>query len=140
MAFANIPSGLAVDTIDLLTPRTTVMSELTRVLPPNIHVLTLEAVSTSQLILRLEHFYEKGEHPEYSQIVKISIKKILQALPFVRNLRETTLGGNQWIEKVKRFEWTLKEPVSGSNDNIAGVVGEIAIRPMEIKTYLMDIT
>ncbi len=88
--------------------------------------------------LRLEHFYEKGEHPGNSQTVKISINKLLQALPFIRNFRETTLGGNQWIEKVKRFEWTLKEPVSASNDFVSGMGGEIVIRPMEIKTYLMD--
>lgn len=45
----------------ILGEKTTIFSALSAVLPPNVHVLTLEPLSGNQFLLRLEHFYEKGE-------------------------------------------------------------------------------
>ena len=42
-------------------------SGLTRDLPMNIHLLTLEKVASDSVILRLEHFYEKDEDPILSK-------------------------------------------------------------------------
>lgn len=144
MAFASIPERPGhLDNADLLSTRNTVMSKLSNILPKNIHVLTLEPVSRSQILLRLEHFYERAEDPTNSEAVIIPIKSIVHALPFVKNCKETALGGNQWIEKVKRFEWTPKEndPLAHYNlqegdDPIVTTADNVVIKPMEIKTFL----
>lgn len=46
----------------------------TSILPKNIHLLTVEPVSEYQFLLRLEHFYERGDDPVLSLPVKISLE------------------------------------------------------------------
>ncbi|VDD91932.1 unnamed protein product [Enterobius vermicularis] len=42
-------------------------SGLAKMLPPQIHLLTLEKWKNGDLLLRLEHIYQKDEHPELSK-------------------------------------------------------------------------
>ena len=42
-------------------------------LPPNVHILSLEEWHDKQILIRLEHFYEKGEHSELSKDATVSL-------------------------------------------------------------------
>lgn len=46
---------------------------LTRRLPQNIHVLTLEKLDNEQVLLRLEHFYEKNDDPYLAHPATVSL-------------------------------------------------------------------
>lgn len=124
-----------------LYPQTTIISNLASVLPPNIHLLTVEPLPNNQIIIRLEHYYELNEDPFYSQPVTLSIQVILSSLPFVKSLRETSLGGNSFIEDVHRFDWSSNENTTASypNDNFVPPPGTIVLWPMEIKTFILEI-
>jgi len=45
-----------------------------RVLPDNVHLLTLEQWEAGTILLRLEHFYAKDEDPVLSQPAKVQLK------------------------------------------------------------------
>ncbi|CAL8126674.1 unnamed protein product [Orchesella dallaii] len=120
-----------------LSSRNTVVSGLTQVLPANVHLLTLEPVSPTQFLLRLEHFYEKGEDPVSSKPVTISLEDLKKALPSVKSIRETTLGGNQWIQDMNRFDWIPRIQQDDNNHHTKVVDGSIVLNPMEIKTFLV---
>ena len=49
-------------------------SGLKRELPANVHLLTLEEFSADSYLLRLEHFYEKGEDAKLSLDATVSLK------------------------------------------------------------------
>ncbi len=150
----------------------------TNILPTNIHLLTVEPVSEYQFLLRLEHFYEKGDDPVLSLPVKISLEVCLfwnstylakslskytmamftisktfpqifqelkSALPFIKAVKETTLGGNQWIEESKRFDWIPRSDqtvehsyMDDSSSSMSPEENVILLRPMEIKTFLIS--
>jgi len=49
-------------------------SGMNRRLPDNVHLLTLEQWEAGTILLRLEHFYAKGEDPVLSQPAKVQLK------------------------------------------------------------------
>ncbi len=68
-------------------------------LAPNLNVLTLEPVSPSQVLLRLEHLFEDGEHEEFSQEVEVDLAEVFA--PFdIHVVEEMALGGNVPIHQV----------------------------------------
>lgn len=83
---------------------------LRKKLPPNVHVLTYEPWKDGQILMRLEHLFEIGEAAHLSQPVEINITDLFAGFDVV-SLRETSLGGNQWIEDMNRLKWK-----SESND------------------------
>lgn len=140
----HIHQPISVNSTLALSARQTILSEFRNVLPVNIHLLTVEAVSPSQILLRLEHFYEKDEHSLYSRPVTIPVEDILKVFPLATGLRETNLGANQWAQDVKRFQWTPKKssasgtpPVHIQQNN--GIFEDIVLGPMDIKTFLVDV-
>ncbi|GLV46666.1 Lysosomal alpha-mannosidase II [Carabus blaptoides fortunei] len=81
---------------------------LKHALPKNVQILTLEPWKASTFLLRLEHIMEKDDDPELSRPVNVDIKNLFT--PFtVKSVRETTLGGNQWIEQNQRLKWNAGE-------------------------------
>ncbi len=49
-------------------------SGLTRALPDNVQLLTLEPWREGTQLLRLEHIYDMGEHPILSQPITIDLR------------------------------------------------------------------
>lgn len=49
-------------------------SGLKKSLPHNVHILTLEPWKGKSLLLRLEHFIEKGEDHELSKVATVDIE------------------------------------------------------------------
>ncbi|XP_069699539.1 lysosomal alpha-mannosidase-like [Periplaneta americana] len=104
-------------------------------LPLNIKILTLEPWRNHSLLLRLEHIMEKNEDEVLSQPVDISFKDIFTKFT-VTSFRETPLAANQWIEEVKTLKWKYDrrerqgEKCQHDDDKL---------RPMEIKTYVINV-
>ncbi|XP_046734865.1 lysosomal alpha-mannosidase isoform X3 [Diprion similis] len=124
-------------------------SGLTKQLPPNVRILSLEPWKDGGLLFRLEHMFEIGEDTRYSHPVEINIKDLF--LPFtVKNARETTLGGNQWLNESERLRWVSdSNEVHRERENVrdadAGSIHvsdeaiNILLHPMEIRTFVIEI-
>jgi hypothetical protein len=84
LSFSNVVNqaqlGNEIDLVDL-SFKTTLFTGLGSVLPPNVHVLTLEPLTPKQFLLRLEHIYETGESEEWSWVVNIS-RNVRQVIYF----------------------------------------------------------
>ena len=69
-------------------------------LPPNVNLLTLEPIiskSASRYMIRLEHFFDEGESPEWSTPVHLDLEEFIGSLQLggsIDWIRETALGGN----------------------------------------------
>ncbi|ODN03792.1 Lysosomal alpha-mannosidase, partial [Orchesella cincta] len=135
----------------LLKPQSTMITALSKLLPPNVHLLTVEPITTSTFILRLEHFYEVHyDDMDNSSPVKISLKALKEAIPAIKSIKETSLGGNQWIEDVKRLEWiTANEKRYGNAEGSFSSLDDsdsplkssefIVLQPMQFKTFIVEI-
>jgi lysosomal alpha-mannosidase len=122
-------------------------SGLNQGLPENVHILTLEPWKGHTFLLRLEHIYEKNEHPVFSKPATVNLQDLFKPFSIV-SARETTLGGNQWLSESHRFEWesesndidsTLDDeelPLSSENDEDALSITLVA---MQIRTFVIDI-
>lgn len=56
-------------------------------LPPQIHLLTLEKWKNGDLLLRLEHIYQKDEHPELSKPATVNLQ-VLKLASLIQNLQK----------------------------------------------------
>lgn len=79
-------------------------SGLTRALPDNVQILTLEPWIGMNFLLRLEHVLEKNEDPNLSKPVTVNLKGIFTPFEII-SIRETTLGANQWLDENKRLQF-----------------------------------
>ncbi|XP_063974588.1 lysosomal alpha-mannosidase isoform X1 [Diachasmimorpha longicaudata] len=119
------------------------MKGLRKRLPPNVHILTLEPWKGGQVLLRLEHLYEIGEAGQLSQPVEVNITDLFADFDVVA-VRETTLGGNQWIEDQDRLQWTSEtnevlpdlEDFKVQVEVLDGAVN-VLLKPMEIRTFVV---
>lgn len=116
-------------------------------LPPNVQILTLEPWKENSVLLRLEHVFEINESASLSQPVQVNIQDLFA--PFtVTSVRETTLGGNQWIEEMNRLKWDIEtnEVNKSSFESPATpiLVGEnfinVLMKPMEIRTFVINVS
>lgn len=117
-------------------------SGLKKSLPHNVHVLTLEPWKGKSLLLRLEHFVEKGEDHELSKVASVDIQDILSPFKILR-LRETTLGGNHWLSQSERLEWKTESNSIEMVDEDLIAQGEtdfvVKLSPMQIRTFVIDV-
>ncbi|XP_052266836.1 lysosomal alpha-mannosidase-like isoform X2 [Dreissena polymorpha] len=129
----------------------TMWSGLKQELPPNVHLLTLEQfggppigpVDTQTYLIRLEHFYEKGEDAELSQPVSVNIQDLF--VPFsIVGAEELTLGANLALSDLNRLQWQAKDQyVRDKEDKIykvekrvplSSALDPVMLNPMEIRT------
>ncbi|OTF77929.1 lysosomal alpha-mannosidase precursor-like protein [Euroglyphus maynei] len=122
---------------------------LKKQLPPNVHLLTLEQWHSKRYLLRLEHFYQRFEHPEMSKPVTVSLRHLFNSFEIIA-VEELTLGANQPISTLKnRLHYRYIRPLdderqqqSMSIESDPIIVGEnfdIQLVPMQIRTFLIDI-
>ncbi|CAN7993668.1 unnamed protein product, partial [Ixodes hexagonus] len=72
-------------------------------LPPSVHVMTLEALSSTRALLRLEHLYSGAESKEEND-VRVSVTGLLSN-NMLEDVTETTLSGHMLLEEMNRLEW-----------------------------------
>ncbi|XP_043527609.1 lysosomal alpha-mannosidase isoform X2 [Frieseomelitta varia] len=118
---------------------------LAKALPPNVHILTLEPWKNNTVLLRLEHIFEVGETVSLSKPVEVNIQDLFATFTIV-SIKETTLGGNQWIKDTNRLKWEpetndifqMEENLSHSVE-MNGNVMNVLLKPMEIRTFIVEI-
>ena len=120
----------------------TELSGLTAELPPNVHLLTLEQWKNGELLLRLEHFYQKNEDPVLSKPVTVGLSNLLKNFEIV-HARELTLSANADIEAIKhrmQFKYTpvgnVEEPEESTFD---AEKLEVTLNPMQIRTFVVRV-
>ncbi|KAH9502489.1 Lysosomal alpha-mannosidase [Bulinus truncatus] len=112
-------------------------------LPPNVHILTLDRISSNEThlyLLRIEHLMEEDEHKQLSSPAQISLQNLFNPFEIV-SVVETTLGGNFIPADLTRLTW---KSYSGlTPDNIRSPEYKtnieppftVTLRPMEIRTF-----
>jgi lysosomal alpha-mannosidase len=114
-------------------------TKLGQLIPDNINLLTLEKLSDNQILIRLEHFYEKNEDAVLSQPAIVSTEKLCQVFE-CKDIREATLGGNQWKTEAKRFDWTAENEKMEFEDRAVPTKvhdDDIVLNPMQIRTFVV---
>ncbi|PSN38673.1 Lysosomal alpha-mannosidase [Blattella germanica] len=110
---------------------------LTRNLPSNIHILTLEPWKENELLLRLEHIMEKNEDPELSKPVQVNLQDLFNTFT-ITEIHETNLAGNQWKEDMNRLVWkTGTDRMKSSKPLHKGPI--VTLKPMDILTYVIKV-
>ena len=118
-------------------------SGLSRSLPSNIHVLTLETKNTeNKVLLRLENFFENGEDSTNSKPDKVKLKGLFTDFD-VLSATEMNLSANQLLKEKRMWQWktysggksttSKREEASDSEDFT------IWLNPMDMRTFLLDV-
>ncbi|KAL1516872.1 hypothetical protein ABEB36_000710 [Hypothenemus hampei] len=85
-------------------------SGLTRTLPRNVQILTLEPWIGFSFLLRLEHVFEINEDPTLAQPVVVQLEDLFVNYKIL-SAQETTLGGNQWLKDNHRLNFEANDIV-----------------------------
>ncbi|KAF7634626.1 Alpha-mannosidase [Meloidogyne graminicola] len=133
----NVPQAIAFIPLDnFILGNITLYKELYRTkfsglsinsLPSTVHLLTLTPIGNlnNELLIRLEHYYQKNELKlRKTNIEQINIKKLFLPYIIVLSAEELALGADRPIENNK----TKKE------ENLI-----ISLKPMEIRTFKLKI-
>jgi lysosomal alpha-mannosidase len=111
-------------------------------LPINIHLVTLEAIAESKLLVRLGHQFAVGEAGALSAEVTMDLRKVLS--PFSpQSCAEYTLSANELYEErqQRKVQWDTGagldskrgQKATGGNDPCV-----VTIAAMQIKTYIIQ--
>lgn len=121
-------------------------SGLQEPLPSNVQILTLEPWKGKTFLLRLEHIIEKG-YGDFSKPVTVNLQNIFN--PFtITSVRETTLGGNTFIEDVTRLVWKkesneVEKKAKTTNPSYStngdSNVPKIKLTAMQIRTFIVEV-
>lgn len=112
-------------------------SGLTRELPANVHLLTMETMQDSALI-RVEHQYEANEDPKLSEPVDISLAKLFTDFD-IESMTEMNLSANQLLADKKPLHWNIKTEEKGEKKKKgkkrAPTDLNVHLSPMQIRTF-----
>ncbi|KAL1529061.1 hypothetical protein AB1Y20_000024 [Prymnesium parvum] len=132
-------------------------SALSAPLPPAVKLVTLTSNYASfndgQLLLRLSHLYQAGEHPTLAVPVEVDLQQVFGAANLtITSAVETTLTGNRKLsdwEKAKH-KWNshaANARVQAHLNEVSKVATvdrkpfsfpKVTIRPMEVRTFLAN--
>ncbi|XP_050302527.1 lysosomal alpha-mannosidase-like isoform X2 [Anthonomus grandis grandis] len=121
-------------------------SGLVKALPKNVHIMTLEPWTTDNTyLIRLEHVFEKNEDPILSSPVTVNLTDLFSTF-LVKSIKETTLGGNQWLEDNQRLNFKSLYQLDDLDFQMLKHSGgylestSITLEPMEIRTFIIEVT
>ena len=91
-----------------------------------------------QLLIRVEHMFEKGEDATMSQPVSFSMKGLFTKFE-ITSLQELNLSANQVLADKKMKTWNTQEQSNdkeeaGSNAEL-GEDLVVSLKPMQIRTF-----
>eukprot|EP00095_Tigriopus_kingsejongensis_P004818 maker-scaffold769_size100554-snap-gene-0.18 protein:Tk04818 transcript:maker-scaffold769_size100554-snap-gene-0.18-mRNA-1 annotation:"lysosomal alpha-mannosidase (mannosidase alpha class 2b member 1)" len=119
-----------------------IKSGLTRDLPQNVNILSLERYGTSpdQILLRLENIFGPNEGMDEPAILDIDT---LFADFEITNVEEMSLGGNALLEERSRLHWNSqsfpKDHEKAHPMARALQTSQVVLKPMEIRTFLLTV-
>ena len=120
--------------------------KLTSSLPDNVHILTLRKITNIEdpfgqyLFLQIEHIFESDEHDTLGQPVDIDLENLFDfSSIFVESYRETSLGGNIWLDELQRlvFNKDSNEIPSIDEDHMETSQWVIRLNPMDIRSFIL---
>ncbi|KAJ3671808.1 hypothetical protein LUZ60_007887 [Juncus effusus] len=112
-------------------------------LPPNVALLTLQALEDGTVLLRLAHLYEAGEDKDLSVLASVDLKKMFPDKK-VSKIEEMNLSANQ--ERYEMEKKRLKFKSEGYNAHETVIRGSavdpskliVELGPMEIRTFVIN--
>lgn len=114
-------------------------------LPENVHILTLELLGDTSILLRLEHFFEKKEHQNYSQTEYFNLDGLFSDFGIV-SLIEMNLSADQNIIDKHQLKWNSAKRTGLGNHsrmNNIHIVSpphyNVKLLPMEIRTFIITV-
>jgi len=124
---------------------------LTKSLPDDVQILTLEHWEKQTILLRFENILEADEIG--AKDITIDLKGLFTSFEII-SLNETTLGANQLLEENSRLKWNVGDCLPGLDDCINNHVPKIkankrdrralkdllvTLSPMQIRTFLAKV-
>lgn len=120
-------------------PRYTALS---RALPDNVHLLTMESINEKRLIIRFEHIFAKDEDVILSKPASIPLNGLFDEFE-ITDFIELNLAGNQYASEKKPLNWKTNSTVRKKSESkcIQRVGSKLVvfIGPMEICTFDCEI-
>jgi len=116
-------------------------------LPANLHILTLQTLHTGKVVLRIQHLYGVNEDVDLSKPVTIDITTLFKFT--MNSIVETSVTGNQplplslLVWKTTSFNENDFFPAvtdSSSPKFQVGAPYSVTFNPMQIRTFLLDVT
>lgn len=124
-------------------PQTPILSAA---LPDNIHILTLKSIQMSEdpfgkyLFLQLEHIFQSDEHSTLSSPVDVNLETLFELTSInIEEFKETTLGGNMWIEDLQRLTFNKESnniPTDGKRKPNP-IQWSVTLNPMDIRSFII---
>ena len=123
----------------------TIHSSISRELPPNIHLLTLQYLTDNSLLFRLEHQFEEGEDSNLSKPVTVDLDGLFT--PFtIDAVTELALGANVEVDSVQRLKWKTQDTTFEPHTHHKKIVKDkrstwtVTLDPMEIRTFQLKVS
>ena len=69
----------------------------------NLHLLTLDQLTSNQYLIRLERFFELNEDPIYSQPIQIDLQLLFESLGEIMNVTEMILTANRPFNQINHL-------------------------------------
>uniref|UniRef100_A0A0K8SVP2 Alpha-mannosidase n=1 Tax=Lygus hesperus TaxID=30085 RepID=A0A0K8SVP2_LYGHE len=104
--------------------------------PENINVMTLQKLSPTTVLLRLEHIYDVDEDPQYSVPTEVNISALFSRR--VKSVKEVTLDGNSDRDcELGRLVWSFAGNTTRTDKRTDLVPPLVVLEPMEIRTFVV---
>ena len=119
-----------------------VYTAISKALPANVHLLTLQFIDVNTILLRLEHQFEKNEDAVLSRPVTVSLDGFFKAFK-IESMTELVLGANEELSNVHRLVWNTKEstlPKGTRRQRERVKANQITLNPMEIRTFQVKLS
>ena len=97
----------------------------------------METTNKDTIIIRVEHFYEKGDDPKLSKPIVIRLKGIFNGFE-IMSLTEHNLSANQLLKEKMMLKWKTDEKKTTESDPCESDK-DICLKPMEIRTFVAKI-
>ena len=140
------------------TPLPGTFTPLAYIFPPNVHILSLQLLNVpaddatrqptatqSPYILRLQHLYEVGEHPVYSQNVTVNVSSVFSNAGLVSTLTEMALTVSETLAAMqsRRLQWMTSDTPSRADsarvDDPSQWPFLVTLAPRQIRTFVVNI-
>lgn len=130
-------------------PSTTTMdswSGLTKPLPDNVHLLTLEPWNAAdRYLLRLENIFEAAEHRQLGKAVVVNLRNMFKLFT-IKSAEEVTLSANQAVGALDSklvFNYTMPSDYKVTKLAKAPFDShtlDVTLNPAQIRTFLVEVT
>ncbi|KZS14072.1 putative Alpha-mannosidase [Daphnia magna] len=110
---------------------------ISRALPENVNLLTLEKRPDGLYLIRLEHIYDVEEDKVLSAPVTVSLHNLFPGF-VIMSAEETILGGNQFRKDSQRLIWNSTDRQHNNSKRLTKFP-DIELQPMEIRTFIFNL-